>query len=197
MIRRRDLTFNGVHLEDAGYALFAREALRGDVCRRPRAESESGIAWRRSRTRTGSSSAAIGRSTRFITPAIATRLTAISIFCRRCGLRHDGRQSRPAHLADRAAANRSPASRSTTPTCPPMPPVAETRGANEWMSPANELAAFKVDPRFEVNLFASEEQFPEIANPIQMRWDTRGRLWVSCSTTYPHVYPGTEPEDRS
>jgi hypothetical protein len=74
--------------------------------------------------------------------------------------------------------------------------VPETRGANEWMTPANELAAFKIDPRFEVNLFASEEQFPEIANPIQMRWDTRGRLWVSCSTTYPHVYPGMEPRDR-
>ncbi len=29
-----------------------------------------------------------------------------------------------------------------------------------------------------------------------MRWDNQGRLWVSCSTTYPHVYPGNEPNDR-
>ena len=36
----------------------------------------------------------------------------------------------------------------------------------------------------------------EIANPIQMRWDSRGRLWVSCSGTYPHIYPGNEPRDR-
>ena len=34
--------------------------------------------------------------------------------------------------------------------------------------------AFRVDPRFEVNLFAGEEQFPDIVNPIQMRWDARG-----------------------
>ena len=47
-----------------------------------------------------------------------------------------------------------------------------------------------------MNLFASEEQFPEIANPITMRFDSRGRLWVSCSTTYPHVYPGEEPRDK-
>ncbi|NNE94342.1 MAG: hypothetical protein HKN23_22055, partial [Verrucomicrobiales bacterium] len=47
-----------------------------------------------------------------------------------------------------------------------------------------------------VNLFASEEQFPEMACPIQMRWDAKGRLWVSCSTTYPHVYPGQEPNDK-
>lgn len=79
---------------------------------------------------------------------------------------------------------------------PPLDEVAESKGANEWLSPADELKAFRVDPRFEVNLFASEEEFPEIACPIQMRWDSKGRMWVSCSTTYPHVYPGREPEDK-
>ena len=79
---------------------------------------------------------------------------------------------------------------------PPLPKTDQTRGANEWLPAADELKAFKVDPRFEVNLFAGEEQFPEIANPIQMRFDTRGRLWVSCSNTYPHVYPGNEPRDK-
>ena len=79
---------------------------------------------------------------------------------------------------------------------PPLPETKASRGANEWMTAAEELKAFDIDPRFEVNLFAGEEQFPEIACPIQMRWDARGRLWVSCSTTYPHVYPGNEPNDK-
>ncbi len=79
---------------------------------------------------------------------------------------------------------------------PPMPETKQSRGANEWMSAADELKAFQVDPRFEVTLFAGEEEFPDIAAPIQMRWDNRGRLWVSCSTTYPHVYPGKEPNDQ-
>ncbi len=79
---------------------------------------------------------------------------------------------------------------------PPLPKVKEGRGANEWLSAADELKAFKIDPRFDVNLFAGEEQFPDIANPIQMRWDNRGRMWVSCSNTYPHVYPGNEPCDK-
>lgn len=79
---------------------------------------------------------------------------------------------------------------------PPLDEVSESLGANEWLSPEDELAAFDVDPRFEVNLFASEKEFPDIACPIQMRWDTKGRLWVSCSTTYPHVYPGREPSDK-
>ncbi|HUP79609.1 MAG TPA: PVC-type heme-binding CxxCH protein, partial [Pirellula sp.] len=79
---------------------------------------------------------------------------------------------------------------------PPLPPTPQSRGANEWLSAQEEQKAFKIDPRFEVNLFAGEEQFTEVAAPIQMRWDSRGRLWVSCSTTYPHVYPGNEPNDK-
>jgi plastocyanin len=79
---------------------------------------------------------------------------------------------------------------------PTLPQTRQSRGANAWMSPADELAAFKIDERFDVNLFASEEQFPDIACPIQMRWDSLGRLWVACSTTYPHVYPGQGPRDK-
>ena len=79
---------------------------------------------------------------------------------------------------------------------PPLPETTESRGANEWITAAEELKEFTVDPRFEVNLFAGEEEFPDIAAPIQMRWDSLGRLWVSCSTTYPHVYPGNEPDDK-
>ena len=79
---------------------------------------------------------------------------------------------------------------------PPLPKTKQARSANRWITAADELAEFKIDPRFEVNLFAGEEQFSDIGAPIQMRWDNRGRLWVSCSTTYPHVYPGNEPNDK-
>ncbi|MEO8350239.1 MAG: PVC-type heme-binding CxxCH protein [Chthoniobacteraceae bacterium] len=60
--------------------------------------------------------------------------------------------------------------------------------------PAAELAAFKVADGFEVNLFASEKD--GIVNPIQMRWDARGRLWVIGSTTYPQIKPGELPDDK-
>jgi len=79
---------------------------------------------------------------------------------------------------------------------PKLDDVLLSRGANEFLSPADEQKAFKVDPRFEVNCFASEEDFPEMACPVAMRWDNRGRLWVSTSVTYPHVYPGQEPRDK-
>ena len=56
-----------------------------------------------------------------------------------------------------------------------------------------EIRSFTVSPGFEVNLFASD---PMIANPINVNWDTRGRAWVATSSTYPHIVPGREPNDR-
>lgn len=79
---------------------------------------------------------------------------------------------------------------------PSLPKTTQSRGANRLLSPRDELKEFEIDPRFDVNLFASENEFPDLACPIQMRWDNRGRLWVSCSTTYPHIYPGNEPDDK-
>ena len=79
---------------------------------------------------------------------------------------------------------------------PELPETPQSRGANKWMSPEDELKAFKVDPRFDITIFADETMFPEMACPVQMRWDSQGRLWVSTSTTYPHVYPGQEPNDK-
>jgi putative heme-binding domain-containing protein len=47
-----------------------------------------------------------------------------------------------------------------------------------------------------VNLFASEEMFPELINPVQMAFDTKGRLWVATWPTYPHWKPKEEMNDR-
>ncbi len=79
----------------------------------------------------------------------------------------------------------------------PLPVITGDRPINEWVSPADELKAFKIDPRFEVSLFASEEDFPELfVKPIAIRFDGKGRLWVSTSTTYPQIMPGEAPQDR-
>jgi putative heme-binding domain-containing protein len=47
-----------------------------------------------------------------------------------------------------------------------------------------------------VNLFASEEQFPELVNPVQMAFDTKGRLWVAAWRTYPHWKPKEPMDDK-
>lgn len=56
------------------------------------------------------------------------------------------------------------------------------------LSPADELAGFRLPPGFVAQLVASE---PEIQKPMQMAWDAKGRLWVTTSYHYPFaVEPG-------
>ncbi len=45
------------------------------------------------------------------------------------------------------------------------------------------------------NLFACEADFPEIANPVQMQVDTKGRLWAAAWPNYPKWEPLTELKD--
>jgi glucose/arabinose dehydrogenase/lysophospholipase L1-like esterase len=47
-----------------------------------------------------------------------------------------------------------------------------------------------------VDLFASEKEFPELVNPVQMAFDTRGRLWVAAWKNYPHWQPKTPMDDK-
>ena len=61
-------------------------------------------------------------------------------------------------------------------------------------SPAAEQATFKVLDGFAVNLFADETD--GIPNPIAIRWDERGRLWVLQTTAYPQPKPGENPNDK-
>ncbi len=59
---------------------------------------------------------------------------------------------------------------------------AATLAAASAAEPAEELATFQIAEGFEVNLFASEKD--GLIKPIQMRFDTRGRLWVIGTTGY-------------
>ncbi|MGC6464813.1 MAG: PVC-type heme-binding CxxCH protein [Akkermansiaceae bacterium] len=54
-------------------------------------------------------------------------------------------------------------------------------------------ALFNLPEGMEINLFASD---PMIAKPVQMNWDTEGRLWLVSSGMYPHIVPGAEENDR-
>lgn len=45
----------------------------------------------------------------------------------------------------------------------------------------------KTPEGYKVELFASEKEFPNLANPMQLSFDNRGRLWVAVMPTYPHT----------
>ena len=54
----------------------------------------------------------------------------------------------------------------------------------------------KVPAGCKVELVASEKSFPDVINPVQMNWDTKGRLWVSAWPTYPEALPGDREGDH-
>jgi putative heme-binding domain-containing protein len=66
-----------------------------------------------------------------------------------------------------------------------------------YLSGEESLKEMKVADGYEVSLFASEDRFPELAKPMQLSFDNKGRLWVACMPTYPQWKPGDpRPSDR-
>ncbi|MBM4021839.1 MAG: c-type cytochrome [Planctomycetes bacterium] len=66
---------------------------------------------------------------------------------------------------------------------------AEKEGFVEYLSPEDSRRKIKVPDGFELNVFASEQQFPDLANPVQLQVDAKGRLWAACWNTYPKWEP--------
>jgi putative heme-binding domain-containing protein len=63
--------------------------------------------------------------------------------------------------------------------------------------PAELIKGARVPAGFKMELFADEKKFPELASPVQINFDSKGRLWVSCMPTYPQWRPGDpKPNDR-
>ena len=62
--------------------------------------------------------------------------------------------------------------------------------------PEEAIKKFTVAKGYEVNLFASEVEFPDLKNPVQLTFDSKGRLWVATMPTYPQYQPPNKPNDK-
>lgn len=84
----------------------------------------------------------------------------------------------------------------------PLPPVKtnfnpEKNGSLTYLYGADALAKLKVPEGYKIELFASEEEFPDLAKPMQMSFDNKGRLWIATMPSYPHYKPGdSKPNDK-
>jgi putative heme-binding domain-containing protein len=85
---------------------------------------------------------------------------------------------------------------------PPFIPVITNKpgplpgGKHVFLDGDEAIQKMTVHPKMEVKLFASEKQFPELVNPVQMSFDTKGRLWVAVWPTYPHWKPKQPMNDK-
>jgi putative heme-binding domain-containing protein len=66
-------------------------------------------------------------------------------------------------------------------------------GGPSILPPDDLIKTCTVPPGFEMKLFADETRFPEIAKPVQLAFDSKGRLWVSTMPSYPQWQPGDPP----
>ena len=62
--------------------------------------------------------------------------------------------------------------------------------------PSESLKSFTLPKGYEISLFASDEDFPDLENPVQFAFDARGRLWVCTMPSYPMYLPGTPVHDK-
>lgn len=89
---------------------------------------------------------------------------------------------------------------SQTHVLPPVPTNFKPGGAMgtiTYASGQEVIAQTKVMDGFKLELFASEREFPDLRNPVQMSFDNRGRLWVAVMPSYPHWRPGDpRPNDK-
>ena len=86
---------------------------------------------------------------------------------------------------------------------PELPPVetnfkpSNKNGTIEYLYGEDALNAIKVAPGYKIEQFATEEEFEDLANPMQLSFDNQGRLWVATMPTYPHYRPGDpKPNDK-
>ncbi len=73
-------------------------------------------------------------------------------------------------------------------------PGAGPGGTHLFLTGEDAIKKMTLGKGVKVTLFADEASFPELAKPVQMAWDTKGRLWVAAWPNYPHWKP-TEPYD--
>ncbi len=89
---------------------------------------------------------------------------------------------------------------SKTHALPPVPTNYQPsvkNGTESYLYGEEAVKSLTVPEGYKVELFASEKEFPNLANPMQLSFDNKGRLWVATMPTYPAYRPGDAlPNDK-
>ena len=68
-------------------------------------------------------------------------------------------------------------------------------GSLKYLDAEEVIDHIAVADGFEVKLFADESRFPQLVNPVQLQFDTKGRLWAAVWPTYPKWEPLKDMDD--
>ena len=75
-------------------------------------------------------------------------------------------------------------------------PGAGPHGAHLFLGGEEAISKMTVAEGMKINLFASEEKFPELVSTQQMQFDAKGRLWCTAWPSYTHWKPKDEMNDK-
>lgn len=199
------LTINGVHLTDAGYRALA-PTMFASLFGEP-APAMDGPAFAKLRSAINDKNRQFFRRYRTV--------DGFNIYGGRSHLEYDGVKNRDTMLREMDMRDVMTANRDRRVWAVAqggdlvvkddnLPPPVEVKsnhpgpnpdGSFTFLSGEAAIQHMKVPPGCQVNLFASEERFPELANPVQMAFDTRGRLWVAAWPNYPERTPQSQKGD--
>jgi hypothetical protein len=76
----------------------------------------------------------------------------------------------------------------------PVPP--NRKEPVPYLSGVDQLKHLTTPEGVKVEFVADETTIPELVNPVQMNFDTKGRLWIACWPTYPETSPTTKVFDK-
>lgn len=80
---------------------------------------------------------------------------------------------------------------------PPLEAIQSNKpDVQPYLNAERAIQRMKLAEGCKVNLFASEAEFPELVNPVQMAFDTQGRLWVAVWPSYPERTPSSTIGDK-
>ncbi|HEX3134655.1 MAG TPA: GDSL-type esterase/lipase family protein, partial [Planctomycetota bacterium] len=193
------LTVNGLHLTEAGYEAIAPDlfkalagtnapAVDGDL-KRIRAAVQERNAWFFSRYRTPDGYNVYGGRSHLTFDGITNN----KVMQEEMAVR-DVMTANRDRVVWAAAQGKTIAA--TDDNLPAITQVKTNKpDAKPYLDAEAGIAKMTVPMGVKVNVFATEEKFPELVNPVQMAWDAKGRLWVASWKTYPERTPSDTKGD--
>jgi glucose/arabinose dehydrogenase len=204
------LTFNGYHLTEAGDKVLAPEIFRelfgetapSDHLDKLRAAvNEKNAEWH-ARYRTVDGYNVYGGRSKLTFPRAGKDSEKISNY----DVMQDEMTQRDAMTANRDArvwaVARGGDLKVDDSNLPPVKTLASNKpgsnpdGSHVFLSGEAAIPHMTLAKGCKVNLFASEEKFPELVSPVQMAFDTKGRLWVAAWPSYPERTPTSTVGDK-
>lgn len=80
---------------------------------------------------------------------------------------------------------------------PPVSPTPVNRPTPvPYLDGEEAIKHLKLPEGCKIELIASEETIPELVNPVQMNFDTQGRLWIAAWPAYPETTPTEKNFDK-